>query len=75
MTEKVAPVARYVFTCADGSTIVRDYEIGETPPLRLRDVPEWLEDPHREWGHPQDPILFTGKVKAGFEDEARAALA
>lgn len=36
--------------------------------------PNWLEGAARSWDHPQDSITYIGKVKAGREEDARAAI-
>lgn len=72
------PILLVRFTFADGTELNRDFTIGDigSLPSALTDgPPDWLEDPLREWSRPLEPITLTGRVIAGREDEARAALA
>ena len=52
----------------------REIEAGEGPTFLRGAPPAWLKNPKRQWGHPQDPITFTGTVRPGHEAEAREAL-
>jgi hypothetical protein len=61
-------------TCADGSVLERSYGVADEPPSFVGLRPHWITNPDRSWVHPQSPILLTGNVKPGFEDEARSAL-
>lgn len=64
-----------VFRCAGGEEITREWtmaEIEEGGQPDLSKVPEFLDDPYRDWPEPQSPIYFGGDVKPGREDEARA---
>lgn len=73
---KMMPVLRVKFTLPDGEVLERNWNMEQatTDPAaaKLREAPpSWLENPRKAWDHPQDPITFTGTVKAGHEDEAR----
>jgi len=62
------PIVRFAFLIGD-ATYVADRcacDAGEPP----SSVPEWLEEPLRQWESPQDPITFSGRVRKGFRDEA-----
>lgn len=72
---ELPPVLRVRFELADGSLLERDWKLFE--PLALwvaAGPPEWLENPARSWGNPSNPVTLTGRVKAGFEDVARAVV-
>ncbi len=73
---RTMPVLRVVFTLADGITIERDWTMHDPdlPEWTQAAPPDWILDPLRSWPHPQDPITFTGRVREGHEDEARALL-
>jgi hypothetical protein len=76
------PVMRVEFTFPNGDVFERDYTIATASeaPAFLRPgggdtaPPDWLDNPRREWSHPQDPVTFRGDVKPGREAEANAAL-
>ena len=53
---------------------MREWTIKEQIPTWTQSPPGWLLQPWRSWDHPQGPILLTGRVKAGREDEARVAV-
>lgn len=69
------PVIRAVFEMPDGSTLTRDWSMAEVEadgkPFD-EGSPEWLESPRRSWPDPQGPIIFSGRVRKGQEQEARA---
>ena len=67
---KLIPVLRIEFTLANGEVLTRDWTMNETHP-NLNEVPSWLTNPQKIWGHPQDPVTFRGNVIIGFEDDAR----
>lgn len=72
------PLLLVRFTFADGTELNRDYGWGNhaaIPEDLKGSPPDWLDDPLRHWDQPLAPIKLTGRVKAGREDEARAALA
>jgi hypothetical protein len=71
---EVGPVLKYALRCADGTVIEREYAWHELPDGGMMEPPPWLENPKRTWDHPQDPILFEGDVKPGFEQVAREVL-
>jgi hypothetical protein len=70
------PVVRVEFELADGTLLVREWTMSEarSVPDELKSPPTWLENPRRSWDHPQDPITMKGRVRPGFEAEARALL-
>lgn len=73
------PVLRIEFTMPDGSLLTREWTMAQaaSDPLveKLKEIPPtWLENPRRAWDRPQDPITFTGTVKPGHENDARALL-
>lgn len=66
------PALRVRFELADGSLLERDWTMVEPSAMWVKaGPPEWLEDAARHSGRGPDPILLTGRVKAGFEDVAR----
>lgn len=67
-------ISTIALTCADGSVLERSYGVDDEPPALLMNRPAWITNPGRSWVHPQSPVLLTGEVKPGFEDEARSAL-
>lgn len=72
------PLVRAKFTMPDGEVLERDWTMRDVeregkPPFEDA-PPDWLEDPNRSWPHPQDPITFTGTVRAGHEQDARDLL-
>lgn len=80
MTYEAKPMLTVRFTLADGTELARSWDVydmirGRVPEVLRNGPPDWLDDAKREWPNPKDPILLTGRVKAGYEDEARAALA
>jgi hypothetical protein len=71
------PVIRAEFTLSDGTILERDWVMSDVDAgvkARLQSPPDWLENPSRSWVHPQDPVTFKGRVRAGFEAEARELL-
>lgn len=73
---RLLPVLRAELTLADGLLLIREWTMEEADPaaLALKEPPGWLEEPTRSWDHPQDPITFKGRVRPGFEAEARSLL-
>lgn len=72
------PLVRAEFVLPDGEILerewtLRDIDAGGRPPFE-ENPPGWLENPGRFWPTPQDPITFTGRVRPGHEQEARALL-
>src|SRR3954470_22363783 len=67
------------FFPSEDATVVRDFnmgdiEAGEVPetfqPDKAVGVPGWCAEALRQWEHPQDPVTFSGIVRAGMEVEA-----
>lgn len=70
------PVIAVRLVLPDGSLIERAWGMS-SPDLgrvadRFKSPPAWLKNPKKKWDHPQDPIMFTGQVRAGHEADARA---
>jgi len=74
------PLVRAEFTLPDGELLTRDWTMRDIEREGHPDLateagpPEWLENPSKDWPHPQAPITFRGTVKAGHEQDALAAL-
>jgi hypothetical protein len=69
------PVLRVEFRMSSGGPrLVREWTVKEQIPDWAKSPPDWLIQPWCSWGHPQCPIVLTGHVKRGREDEARAAV-
>jgi hypothetical protein len=69
------PVLRVEFRMPGGGPkLMRQWTIKEQIPEWTKSPPDWLLQPWRSWDHPQGPILLTGRVKKGYEDEARVAV-
>lgn len=76
------PIGRLIITFPDGSVWEREWTIetiGEAPTFiapggGAQPIPDYLVHASKRWDSPQDPIIFTATVKAGREEEARAAL-
>ena len=67
------PVLAVSFRCADGSVIERSWTMGQHAEMPdLADIPEWLENPSKDWPHPQDPVTYRGDVRPGSEAAALA---
>jgi hypothetical protein len=77
------PVVSYrfdVFGVGGRSVLERDFYMADVLEMsaedyrRFQDVPDFLDDAAKRWDHPQEAIMFTGRVKPGREEEARAWL-
>lgn len=63
------------FRLAGGEVVTRGWtmhEIEENGQPNMGVVPDFIDQPYRDWPHPQAPITFGGDVLPGREDEARA---
>lgn len=67
------------FGMPDGSTLERSWtwaevDAGLQPRWPADSPPDWLVNARRSWSNPQEPIVFTGQVKPGREEDARAVV-
>jgi hypothetical protein len=81
MADKVNPsaVIRVTLTLDDNSTLKREWMVSDIrrdgmPGWLEEGVPDWLTDARRSTNL-EEPITFTGKVRPGWEDVARAVVA
>lgn len=59
----------------NGTEVERSWTMFDEPPDGLKsEPPEFLDEPHKLWEHPRDPIVFTARVSAEHKEEALAWL-
>lgn len=70
------PLCRFEFHLTNGETLIKEFfMLAEASSSNLESPPEWLVNISRSWPHPQDPVVLSGDVREGCDDEARAWIA
>lgn len=76
-TGKIRPLAVVIFELHNGEVLERTFtalDHNGRLPMWLKEPPEFLEHPTREWVNPHEPLTLRGRVAQGHEAEARRVI-
>lgn len=71
------PLVQVKVSLPNGDLLTRTYTTADESipaPEEFAELLEWLTDADRAWEHPQDPIVFSGRIKPEHEADVRSFL-
>jgi len=74
VSDELEPTIVVELWLPDSTMLRREFYGAAVPDWIFGSPPDWVMGARKTWPHPSEPIVLSGHVKEGFEDEARRAV-